>query len=82
MGKRFEVYILENANLVTALDNQTKKAKTKHFESKDNLSFLEALRDAVQELLDVLKADKNNDTDSARTRREKQSVLTMVQSKL
>lgn len=26
---------------------------------------MEALRDAAQELLDVLKADKNNDTDSA-----------------
>lgn len=29
------------------------------------LVFLEALRDAAQELLDVLKADKNNDTGSA-----------------
>lgn len=46
-------------------DNQTKETGLGFFKSRDDLSFLEALRDAAQELLDVLKADKNNDTGSA-----------------
>lgn len=40
-----------------------KKQDWDFFKSRDDLSFLEAIRDAAQELLDVLKADKNNDTE-------------------
>lgn len=65
MSERFEVYVGERIGMIVIKDNQTKETGLEFFKSRDDLSFLEALRDAAQELLDVLKADKNNDTDSA-----------------
>lgn len=65
MSERFEVYVGERIGMLVIKDNQTKETGLEFFKSRDDLSFLEALRDAAQELLDVLKADKNNDTDSA-----------------
>lgn len=65
MGKRFEVGVVENMEMVVIKDKRTKEVRIRCFKSEDDLSFLEALRDAAQELLDVLKADKNNDADSA-----------------
>lgn len=64
MSERFEVYVGERIGTLVIKDNQTKETGLEFFKSRDDLSFLEALRDAAQELLDVLKADKNNDTDS------------------
>lgn len=64
MSERFEVYVGERIGMIVIKDNQTKETGLEFFKSRDDLSFLEALRDAAQELLDVLKADKNNDTDS------------------
>ena len=64
MSERFEVYVGERIGMLVIKDNQTKETGLEFFKSRDDLSFLEALRDAAQELLDVLKADKNNDTDS------------------
>ncbi len=55
----------ECIGMIVIKDNQTKETGLGFFKSRDDLSFLEALRDAAQELLDVLKADKNNDADSA-----------------
>lgn len=49
--------------MIVIKDNQTKETGLGFFKSRDDLSFLEAIRDAAQELLDVLKADKNNDTE-------------------
>lgn len=65
MSERFEICAGERIRMIAIKDNQTKEMGLGLFESRDDLSFLEALRDAAQELLDVLKADKNNDTDSA-----------------
>lgn len=65
MSERFEMCAGERIGMIVIKDNQTKEAGLGFFKSRDDLSFLEALRDAAQELLDVLKADKNNDTDSA-----------------
>ena len=65
MSERFEVCAGERIGMIVIKDNQTKETGLGFFKSRDDLSFLEALRDAAQELLDVLKADKNNDTDSA-----------------
>ncbi|MEE0832128.1 MAG: hypothetical protein UIK37_01675 [Lachnospiraceae bacterium] len=65
MSERFEVCAGERIGMIIIKDNQTKETGLGFFKSRDDLSFLEALRDAAQELLDVLKADKNNDTDSA-----------------
>lgn len=65
MSERFEVCVGERIGMIVIKDNQTKETGLGFFKSRDDLSFLEALRDAAQELLDVLKADKNNDTDSA-----------------
>jgi hypothetical protein len=65
MSERFEICAGERIGMIAIKDNQTKEAGLGFFKSRDDLSFLEALRDAAQELLDVLKADKNNDTDSA-----------------
>jgi hypothetical protein len=65
MSERFEICAGERIRMIAIKDNQTKKMGLRLFKSRDDLSFLEALRDAAQELLDVLKADKNNDTDSA-----------------
>jgi hypothetical protein len=65
MSERFEVCAGERIGMIIIKDNQTKETGLGFFKSRDDLSFLEALRDAAQELLDVLKADKNNDTGSA-----------------
>lgn len=65
MSERFEVCAGERIGMIVIKDNQTKEAGLGFFKSRDDLSFLEALRDAAQELLDVLKADKNNDAGSA-----------------
>lgn len=63
MGKRFEVGVAENMEMVVIKDKRTKEAGIRFFKSEEDLSFLEALRDAAQELLDTLKADTSNDTD-------------------
>jgi hypothetical protein len=65
MSERFEICAGERIRMIAIKDNQTKEMGLGLFKNRDDLSFLEALRDAAQELLDVLKADKNNDTDSA-----------------
>nr|DAT19603.1 MAG TPA: hypothetical protein [Bacteriophage sp.] len=65
MSERFEMCAGECIGMIVIKDNQTKETGLGFFKSRDDLSFLEALRDAAQELLDVLKADKNNDADSA-----------------
>lgn len=65
MSERFEMCAGERIGMIVIKDNQTKEAGLGFFKSRDDLSFLEALRDAAQELLDVLKADKNNDPGSA-----------------
>lgn len=65
MSERFEMCAGERIGMIVIKDNQTKETGLEFFKSRDDLSFLEALRDAAQELLDVLKADKNNDADSA-----------------
>lgn len=87
MSERFEMCAGERIGMIVIKDNQTKETGLGFFKSRDDLSFLEALRDAAQELLDVLKADKNNDADSAEDtepeQEEKNSqFLTMAQSKL
>lgn len=87
MSERFEICVGERIRMIAIKDNQTKEMGLGLFKSRDDLSFLEALRDAAQELLDVLKADKNNDTDSAEDtepeQEEKSSqFLTMAHSKL
>jgi hypothetical protein len=61
MSERFKICAGERIRMIAIKDNQTKEMGLGLFESRDDLSFLEALRDAAQELLDVL----NNDTDSA-----------------
>lgn len=65
MSERFEICVGERIRMIAIKDNQTKEMGLGLFKNRDDLSFLEALRDAAQGLLDVLKADKNNDTDSA-----------------
>lgn len=65
MSERFEVCAGERIGMIVIKDNQTKETGLGFFKSRDDLSFLEALRDAAQELLDVLKVDKNNDAGSA-----------------
>lgn len=65
MSERFEMCAGERIGMIVIKDNQTKETGLGFFKSRDDLSFWEALRDAAQELLDVLKADKNNDADSA-----------------
>ena len=61
MSERFKICAGERIGMIAIKDNQTKEVGLGLFKSRDDLSFLEALRDAAQELLDVL----NNDTDSA-----------------
>lgn len=63
MSERFKICAGERIGMIAIKDNQTKEMGLGLFKSRDDLSFLEALRDAAQELLDVLKADKNNDTE-------------------
>lgn len=63
MSERFEICAGERIGMIVIKDNQTKETGLGFFKSRDDLSFLEAIRDAAQELLDVLKADKNNDTE-------------------
>lgn len=65
MGKRFEVGVVENMEMVVIKDKRTKEVRIRCFKSEEDLSFLEALRDAAQELLDTLKTDTSNDTDDA-----------------
>lgn len=61
MSERFEICAGERIGMIAIKDNQAKEIGLGLFKSRDDLSFLEALRDAAQELLDVL----NNDIDSA-----------------
>lgn len=65
MSERFEICAGESIGLIAIKDKQTKETGLGLFKSKDDLSFLEAIRDAAQELLDTLKADTSNDTDGA-----------------
>lgn len=65
MSERFEMCAGECIGMIVIKDNQTKETGLGFFKSRDDLSFLEALRDAAQELLDVLKVDRNNGADSA-----------------
>lgn len=65
MSERFEICAGECIGLIVIKDNQTKETGLGFFKSKDDLSFLEALRDAAQELLDTLKADMSNGKDDA-----------------
>lgn len=65
MSERFEICVGERIGMIVIKDNQTKETGLGFFKSKDDLSFLEAIRDAAQELLDTLKADTSNDTDDA-----------------
>ena len=65
MSERFEMYAEKRIGMIVIKDNQTKEIGLGSFKSKDDLSFLEATRDAAQELLDTLKADTSNDTDGA-----------------
>lgn len=65
MSERFEICAGERIRMIAIKDKQTKEMGLGLFKSKDDLSFLEAIRDAAQELLDTLKADTSNDTDGA-----------------
>lgn len=65
MSERFEICAGERIGMLVIKDNQTKEMGLGVFKTKDDLSFLEAIRDAAQELLDTLKADTSNDTDDA-----------------
>lgn len=65
MSERFEICAGERIGMIAIKDKQTKEMGLGLFKSKDDLSFLEAIRDAAQELLDTLKADTSNDTDGA-----------------
>lgn len=61
MSERFEICAGERIRMIAIKDKQTKEMGLGLFKSKDDLSFLEAIRDAAQELLDTLKADTSND---------------------
>lgn len=65
MGKRFEVGVAENMEMIVIEDKRTEEVRVRCFKSEEDLSFLEAIRDAAQELLDTLKTDTSNDTDDA-----------------
>lgn len=65
MGKRFEVGVAENMEMIVIKDKRTEEVRVRCFKSEEDLSFLEAIRDAAQELLDTLKTDTSNDTDDA-----------------
>ena len=65
MGKRFEVGVAENMEMIVIKDKRTEEVRVRCFKSEEDLSFLEAIRDAAQELLDTLKTDTSNDTDAA-----------------
>lgn len=62
MGKRFEVGVAENMEMIVIKDKRTEEVRVRCFKSEEDLSFLEAIRDAAQELLDTLKTDTSNDT--------------------
>lgn len=62
MGKRFEVGVAENMEMIVIEDKRTEEVRVRCFKSEEDLSFLEAIRDAAQELLDTLKTDTSNDT--------------------
>lgn len=62
MGKRFEVGVAENMEMIVIKDKRTEEVRARFFKSEEDLSFLEAIRDAAQELLDTLKTDTSNDT--------------------
>ena len=49
MSERFEICAGERIGMIAIKDNQTKEAGLGFFKSRDDLSFLEALRDAAQE---------------------------------
>ena len=49
MSERFEVCAGERIGMIVIKDNQTKETGLGFFKSRDDLSFLEALRDAAQE---------------------------------
>lgn len=75
MGKRFEVGVVENMEMVVIKDKRTKEVRIRCFKSEEDLSFLEALRDAAQELLDTLKADTSNDTDDTEQEQEEEKTV-------
>ena len=75
MGKRFEVSVAENMEMIVIKDKRTKEVRIRCFKSEEDLSFLEALRDAAQELLDTLKADTSNDTDDTEQEQEEEKTV-------
>ena len=75
MGKRFEVGVAENMEMIVIKDKRTKEVRIRCFKSEEDLSFLEALRDAAQELLDTLKADTSNDTDDTEQEQEEEKTV-------
>ena len=75
MGKRFEVGVVENMEMVVIKDKRTKEVRIRCFKSEEDLSFLEAIRDAAQELLDTLKADTSNDTDDTEQEQEEEKTV-------
>ena len=77
MGKRFEVGVVENMEMVVIKDKRTKEVRIRCFKSEEDLSFLEALRDAAQELLDTLKADTSNDTDDTEQEQEEEKTVSL-----
>lgn len=72
MSERFEICAGERIRMIAIKDNQTKEVGLGLFKSKDDLSFLEALRDAAQELLDTLKADTSNDAEDTEPEQEEE----------
>ena len=74
MSERFEMCAGERIGMIVIKDNQTKETGLGFFKSRDDLSFLEALRDAAQELLDVLKADDSAEDTEPEQEEKKQPV--------
>lgn len=72
MSERFEICAGERIRMIAIKDNQTKEMGLRLFKSRDDLSFLEALRDAAQELLDTLKADMSNDAEDTEPEQEEE----------
>lgn len=75
MGKRFEVGVAENMEMIVIKDKRTEEVRVRCFKSEEDLSFLEAIRDAAQELLDTLKTDTSNDTDDTEQEQEEEKTV-------
>lgn len=56
MSERFEMCAGERIGMIVIKDNQTKETGLGFFKSRDDLSFLEALRDAAQEFTRCIKS--------------------------